>query len=488
MSTNTVAYPTEVVTGNAGLAANLAAESITPSSTNRSVSVNAPSGISDKNGGASLQLNWAMPGGFDLTSISAYRVWKDTQLLDFDQTSDFTAAVLDGRDRGDFTLSQSSQELRIASPEGQRIDYVVGAFFQYVVDDERYERDLVQLISGSPVQNNGIALYGTKNNNYALFGEMNLKITSQLKLTVGYREIWDSIYYYHNRVSTSPVDLPGVRKSFMGGPGSASKNGYSDRASLQYTIAPDNMIYASYARGYKGPGYDVFFSMQAFDKLLIAPETSNDYEVGLKGRLLDEKLLYSATLFQTDYKNYTASFTDFVAGGFVNRVINAGTVSTKGLELEASWRVTPDLGLNLSSAYDDAKVVQFNCPSGSPISCNINGKPLPFAPKFKSHADLNYKQPLNADFDWDVETAYDWQSAVQYSLAETPDTIQPAFGIWNASIGVQSKQGLQLRFIVNNITDQSYSEALARGSLGGVVRFVPRNDHRYVGVTVRQDF
>ena len=173
VSTNTVAYPTGVVTGNAGLAANLAAEAVTPSSTNRSVSVNAPSGISDKNGGASLQLNWAMPGGFDLTSISAYRVWKDTQLLDFDQTSDFTAAVLDGRDRGDFTLSQSSQELRIASPEGQRIDYVVGAFFQYVVDDERYERDLVQLISGSPVQNNGIALYGTKNYNYALFGEMN---------------------------------------------------------------------------------------------------------------------------------------------------------------------------------------------------------------------------------------------------------------------------------------------------------------------------
>ena len=193
--------------------------------------------------------------------------------------------------------------------------------------------------------------------------------------------------------------------------------------------------------------------------------------------------------FETDFNNYTANFTDVVAGGFVNRLVNAGKVSTKGVEGDITYRPISDLRLALAFADDDARVDHFNCPPGSPVSCNIDGQPLPFAPRRKLHGEIGYTIPASTSFDLDFESTYDWQSAVQYSLSETPDTVQPAFGIWNASVGlIGTKGGWQVRALGNNLLDRSYSEALAPGSLGGIVRFVPRNDHRYFGINISKAF
>jgi iron complex outermembrane receptor protein len=88
-----------------------------------------------------------------------------------------------------------------------------------------------------------------------------------------------------------------------------------------------------------------------------------------------------------------------------------------------------------------------------------------------------------------LNTDYNWQSKTQYQLAETADTIQPAYGIWNASVGlIDTHDGWAVRFLVKNITDQHYSSYLSHGDLAGVVRWVPRDDDRYVGVNVHKDF
>jgi iron complex outermembrane receptor protein len=134
-------------------------------------------------------------------------------------------------------------------------------------------------------------------------------------------------------------------------------------------------------------------------------------------------------------------------------------------------------------------VVNFSCPVGAPSSCNINNQPLPFAPKFKGHVAANYKLFDTDAYRVTLESDYNWQSRVQYSLAETPDTIQPAYGIWNASLAVAGKtNGWSARVLLKNMLDQHYSSYLAYGSLGGVVRWVPRDDSRYFGFNLRKDF
>jgi len=113
-----------------------------------------------------------------------------------------------GADTGHLSYNQESQELRIASPKGQLIDYVAGLYWLRAQDNEIYERqDISQIpalpaVGGVLTPNTGIAHYGTLENNFAVFGEADVNFTSNFRVILGYREIWDWLSYYHNRVAT----------------------------------------------------------------------------------------------------------------------------------------------------------------------------------------------------------------------------------------------------------------------------------------------
>jgi iron complex outermembrane receptor protein len=247
--------------------------------------------------------------------------------------------------------------------------------------------------------------------------------------------------------------------------------------------------YATYSHGYKGPAYNVFFNEIAAEVPPLKPETSNAYEVGLKGRFFDQKLQADLSAFRTVFSNFQANSTFLVDGDLVTNLINAGTVRSEGFEADLTGKPLHGLTLDLNALYDDASVVSFPCPAGSPASCDINGKPLPFAPRYKLHAQGDYRRPLTSVLDVDIETDYNWQSSTQYQLSETPLTIQPAYGIWNASVAVLNPHdGWTLRVLVKNIANQPYSSYLATGNEGstGVVRWVPRDDQRYFGVNLHK--
>ena len=493
-STNRVSYPAGVVTANANLAALLTSAGITPSADNRTISTNTNSSVHDRNGGVSLQLDWTVLGDYTVTSISAWRGWHNVQYQDFDMLPQPAApsagGFAQGADTGHVDFHQTSQELRIASPKGKFIDYVAGIYYLNAVDTETYERDITQINgAGATVLNNGVAHYGTTADNFAVFGEANVNFTPKLRAIIGFREIWDTLTYHHNRVSTSATAVPGVGVSIVNGPSSVKTDGYADRFGLQYDLAPAVTTYFTYSRGYKGPAYNVFFNMSAINTPPLAPETSNAYELGIKSSLFDHRLRANIAGFITDFDNYQANFSTLIAGAIVSNLINAGSVSTRGVEGDVTLEPVRNLTLDANLVYDEAKVVNFSCPVGAPTSCNINNQPLPFAPKWKGHVSGRYKIFDGDAFGLAVESDYNWQSRVQYSLAQTPDTVQPAYGIWNASLAATGKSnGWSARVLVKNILDQHYSSYLAYGSLAGVVRWVPRDDNRYFGVNVRKDF
>ena len=49
-------------------------------------------------------------------------------------------------------------------------------------------------------------------------------------------------------------------------------------------------------------------------------------------------------------------------------------------------------------------------------------------------------------------------------------------------------QGWQVTALVKNIADTHYSSYLAGGNLGGLVRWVPRDNSRYYGINLRKTF
>ncbi|GBQ34097.1 TonB-dependent receptor [Acetobacter fabarum] len=484
-STNQVAYPTGAVKTNPALASALVGEGVTPSKNNTSVSNNTQSRSVDHTGGFSATVDRELGRGYKLTSISAYRQWQNIQDQDYDGLSGVYATLPEVRDHGKLNFWQASQEVRIASPRGHFFDYVAGFYYLHGVDREVYSRTLSQNGQGTAY---GQSHYGITNNNYAVFAEGNLNFTKNFRAILGLRLLRDDLGYDMSRRSTSAVAVTGIRPSYASS-GSTSQNGYVDRIGLQYDIKPDIHAYFTYSHGYKGPAYNTFFNMQATDAQVLKPEQNNSFELGLKSQFLHRRVTANLAAFIENFSNYQANFLDNVAGGAVYRMINAGSVSSKGVEGDVAVRTLPGLTLGGNFAYTYAVVDKFNCPAGAPASCNVNGQPLPFAPRWKFVLNADYTKSLNNRFTLSVDSDYTWQSRTQFALTETPDTVQKAYGIWNMSTTLQDKKlKLQLSLVMRNAINTHYASYMAYGALGGVTSSIPRDYGRYGGFVLRKDF
>jgi iron complex outermembrane receptor protein len=460
---------------------------VVASAENRQINTDIPSDIRDTNKGLSAQVDWRL-GGHTLTSISAVRDWDNAQYTSTStignaaEASRITAAYPATRDIGTVDFRQVSQELRLASPKDQLVDYVVGAFYLHGKDRETYQR-----LVTTTVFNAGRADYGVKNDSYSLFGESTINFAADWRAIAGARWTKDELSYDHVRTSTSTAAFPGVQPGVQNS-GATSEDGYSGRVGLQYDVSNNVNTYATYSRGYKGPAYNVFFNMLARDTLALKPETSDSFEIGVKGAAFDRRLTANLAVFHTKYDNYQANFYDTVAGTVITRLINAGKVSTRGVELDVNARPTRELTLSAALAYTDASIDSFNCPAAATASCNLNGQPLPFSPKWKAFTRANYALPLQNGLITDFAVDYAYQSKTQFDLFQSPDAIQGAYGIVNASIALSSPvNGWRIALVGKNLANKSYATNLV-ASTGYVTRAVPRDDERYFGITARKEF
>ncbi len=455
---------------------------VSASGHSRDIASDYRSHVEDINKGLSAQLDWNL-GDYTLTSITAWRGWDNTQWQDGDRLATITSAFPGTEDRGDLSYDQYSQEVRLASPKGEFVEYVGGLFYMHGKDDETYRRTLVTP-TGSQ---RGVADYTTTSDSYSAFGETTLNFTSRLRGIAGLRWTHDDLEYDHRRVSTSATTVSGIQPGTRSS-GSVDEDGWSGRLGVQYDLSDDVMAYVTYSRGYKGPAYNVFFNMQPRDTDALKPETSNTWEAGIKASAWDNRLTSNLAVFHSEYDNYQANFFDTVANQVVTRLINAGSVSTEGVELDYALQATQNLKLSGALAYTRARIDQFSCPAGAAASCNVDGKTLPYSPDWKSYVRADYSIPLANGLDVELGTDYSWQSEVQYDISQNPDTKQGAYGIWNASIALADyTNGWRVALLGKNLADKSYSPMLASGS-GYIYRAVPRDDERYFGVQLRKDF
>lgn len=470
---------------------------IIPGPKNRSVASDVKERVEDTNSGLSGQLDWGL-GGSTLTSITAWREWKNTQFQDIDGTGTVNNQIAALSDRGQLKSAQISQELRLASPTGAFFEYVGGLFYMRSKTDEVYRRDVRRCNGTLPnlptgvtpcaalFLDNGVATYGTLGKSGSLFGESKLNFSPTLRGILGLRYTTDDLSYYHGRVSTAAAQIPGVRVTRANTTGSTSQSGVSGRIGPQLDLSKDVTVYATYSKGYKGPAYNAFFNMSAIDDLALAPEKSKSYEIGLKSTLLDNRLRLNLAAFDTKYSGYQANFPDLVGGTVVTRFINAGDVSTKGFEADFEAKLSKQFTLAGAVANTRARIDKFNCPVGATCP-NLNGAPLPSAPNWKANVRANYRTDVGNGLRLDLATDYNWQSEVQYDLSIATNTIQPSYGIVNMSIALSNPAaGWRVALLGKNLGDKSYAAFLGAGA--NTQRSVPRDDQRYFGINARLDF
>ncbi len=469
---------------------------IVPGTENRDVATEVKERVEDTNKGVSGQFDWNA-GGLAVTSITAWRQWNNVQFQDIDGAPVVYSQIAQLSDRGQLESKTLSQELRAASAKGGAFEYVAGLFYMKSETDEVYRRDVVRcsttlatLPNGlTPCATNlndfGVATYGTEGKSGSAFGEGTFHFNKALRGVFGLRFTRDELAYYHSRVSTAPAAIPGVQPSRPYTTGSTKETGVSGRVGPQFDFSEDMMGYVTYSRGYKGPAYNAFFNMTSTADLALAPEESKGWEAGLKSTFANNRVRVNLAVFDTKYTGYQANYPDLVAGTVVTRFINAGDVSTKGFEIDLDAKVSRQLSLSASVANTRARVDRFNCPAGATCP-DLTNQPLPSAPDWKGVVRGNYWMSVGA-FRLDLGADYSWSSKVQFDLSTSTNTIQPAYGLYNASIALSRPgSGWRVALIGKNLGDKSYAAFLLPGA--NTQRSVPRDDERYFGVNARLDF
>ena len=496
----------------------------------RTINQNLVTQTIEKSYGSSLQLD-AELGGQTVTSITAYRKYNNREIRDGDFVGAAFAGLNQLHDDGPQTGKTFSQELRLTSPGKQRLDYVLGAFYSRAQSERTFtRRDIVcnpapaggVLLPcgavGAPASTfpNGSATFGSVFKNFALFGQATFNIADRFRLIGGLRYTVDQLDVFHSRVS--PLTGPGIQPNFdagvfngglvgpnggfIAGPSNripfrnkVTKENLSGKAGAQFDISNNSTLYATYARGYKGPAFNVFFNLTAVGTGPIAAETANSYEVGLKNTLFGGKVVLNLAGYYAKYNNFQANNPDIVAGVVVTRFTNAGDISTRGGELDLIWRPIKDLNISGGVAYTDAQVDAFRIPpGGNPANIVPSGTALAFAPKWKATLGADYRIRTGRGIDFTLGTQTSTQSK-QLSLFDPSAALRAAgtigaYSLVDVSVGVvDADDRFRVILQVKNLFATSCASSIVNGGPGGSFRYlIPREADRYFGITGRFNF
>jgi iron complex outermembrane receptor protein len=472
----------------------------------RAVAQNLVTATTEKSDGISLQADWSL-GEHTLTYIGSYREYDNTEIRDGDWLPGAYVGFTQLHDVGPQTSNTVTQEVRLTSPADQFFSYVAGAYYSRAETERTFTRnDIACTLTPAPAvltpcgapgtvttAPSGTAVFGSVFKNYALFGQGTFNLSERLRLIAGLRYTSDKLSVFHSRVTA--LAGAGIQPSFGPFADSTTNENVSGKAGVQFDVAPTSTAYATYSRGYKGPAYNVFYNLTATGTNVIEAETADSYELGLKNTLLDGRLVLNLAAYYAKYDNFQANNPDTVAGVLVTRFTNAGTISTRGGELDFLYRPMSDLNLSGGLAYTDAKVDRFKVPTNGVVTGVVpSGTPLGYAPKWKGSLAIDYRirDVGPVDVVLGAQGSYQSKQIAQFdaSAAIRNATTIGGYGLVDLSAGIADHDDrYRLLVQVKNLFDTSFASAITSGGPGGSYRYIiPREADRYYGVTLRANF
>ncbi|WP_411851362.1 TonB-dependent receptor [Stenotrophomonas sp. LGBM10] len=456
-----------------------------------------------------------------LTSISAWRRFDNRSNVDLDDTQArlITANV-------NIESSRTvSQELRLASPIGAAIDYVVGAFYYDGAVYNRLDRRGLNITAVTALQPNGEVLPRVADDvavlaghsrvdsrNVSLFGQGNWHMHDRVTLTAGVRVIDDvqrlrfvrPVAGYFNG-----TDQPATNPAFGPVSGRYRDRATIGKASVAYAPSADITTYLAWSSGYKSQGLAATLGLTAaqFAQLPAPAETTDLFEAGVKSTVFDNALMLNLTAFHTRIADYQAQTYNAASGLFL--LTSAGGVSIDGVELEftarphayisvtggATWLDARFDGVRAGPCYTGQSVAQGCLPAapGAAAVQDLDGKPFMNAPRWRYVLGARYDAPLTSQVDLFVQADYRWQDAVVLDISQNPQMVQAAYGIVDLSMGLIFAAGrYELGLFVKNLADQAYvANIMAVSTAGGANAYaqqLARDARRYAGLGFRMHF
>ena len=382
-------------------------------------------------------------------------------------------------DRYDRKRDSYSVTARLSSGDGgqlfaNRSDWVVGVY--YLGDREHLQRRYTYL------ENDFTSDYDT--DTYALFGQLDTRLSEQVKLVTGLRlERRYTDYSDNNNVHSDPD------KDLWGG-----------RIALEYHLADTGMVYASVSRGYRANGINagILASMEITDDPDILADLESlqqfdeeyliNYETGFKGNLLAGQLQARLALFYMDRKDQQVKGSLVIprpdgSTAFLDYTSNAAQGNNYGAELELNWLATGQLMLFANLGLLQTEYENYTDAQGNDLS----GRDQAQAPHYQYAVGGHYDIGAGFYLRMDVE------GKDSYYFSDRHTVKSPSYNLLNLRLGYVH-ENWSVALWGRNITDENYY-VRGFGTFGNDPRdeyavepYYQYGEPRVLGVSASYDF
>jgi iron complex outermembrane receptor protein len=353
--------------------------------------------------GVSALVEWNVTPDLTLKSITAQRQDKSFAPIDFD-----ALPVVDMEVPALYTNKQFSQEFNLTYT-GQKIQGVAGVYYIDANAYNKFDTILAGALATSTFTSGDI---DTKA--WAVYADGSYNLTDAISLSAGGRYTVDQrdadIYrqIYLGSKGTPEMGNPGAvlfrtDTDLRGGVLSREDKKFTPRVAANWKITPDQNVYASWSKGFKGGGFDPRLNVVG-TKVSVAqakagykPENIATTELGLKSSFNGGRITTNTAIFYSDYKDVQIPGSvaidtngDGKDDSFAGLTTNAGKATIKGFEFEAVAHLTSNFTLSGMYSYINAKYDEYIVAGANVASQRV----FQNTPKNSANLRATYEVPM----------------------------------------------------------------------------------------------
>lgn len=442
-------------------------------------------GANMENLGVSLTVDWDISSTLSLRYIFGHRVLESllqggggggNVSRSHDATPFHISSVSYGQE-----LNWTQHEVRLSGQTSDRFFWSAGVFYLDEDDQKNGSKQFPALAAVGSQPSSKI--YGGKSyrdsgtqENASIYGNVVYDINDRLSATLGMR--------YTDEQRTLIFDQPPVLS--VERPGVSSATSFDWRASIDYNLSAESMLFASVATGYRSGGINPR-PWTAGQVLPFPQEEVVNYEFGTKSDFFDRRLRINLTAFYEDYDprvlqldaTQCNEFEDPDPGrpyfeqdlvgpdllcpsgtplagteGFSYSPYTSSPGTISGLELELTASLTDNLTLGYTFGYNEFEVDQ-----DDPTADDYRHPDSLSQPEENMSASLQYERPMSFGnllfrLDWRYQGHY---TASAPQVAPDPDDIIPSYSVYDAAVTYRPlDERWEIGLRVRNLLDEFY--------------------------------
>lgn len=368
------------------------------------------------------------------------------------------------------------------------------------------QKQLAQVIAYAMVTNNadpnGYNIIGAMRSNqtqitgtYSLFTQWTLSMPHDISLTAGLGlssmniEIQDKLYVAANNVANPTV--PRLYET-------SYNNLASPRVALNKIVNRHLSVYASYSVGYKAPvASNIYTPLAGKANTDLVPEKGTQFEIGTKGAILNEKLIYELAYFNAVFSNKMTLVGVPNAAGtatLYSYVVNSGSFLNQGVEAIVKYNaissntgfvklLRPFVNFTYSDFVYDDYTFQNNI---SVPPADYSGKAVAGVPPVVFNAGVDFVSNTGLY----ANAMYMYRDEMPF----TPDGVNIAhsYSLLNAKVGFRKKFGehfdADAYFGANNMASTQYYQMVFVNQLPDAFIPGPNNINYFGGINLKYIF